>query len=243
MRIIVLCLLLCGCWQDDQYSTPLTVLASGQSNMCGRGPGGPSPVTADRRVTVWNNENELGEDGTEFISPPDFGNAPWGIGRWEGANNLAVWFADKAAKELERRVNLVLVCKGGRGLDSWDIDQDVYHEILNVYRLSNSPPADYFLWHQGDLSFTWTKEEYRESFLGLIDNLKSDGILSENVQVIAGGLARDEAEHINELFRELSEEYDYIHFASAEGLETMDGVHFTGESLYKFGPKYWHASR
>src|SRR5690349_5440754 len=63
----------------------LKILATGSSAISGYGTGGPSPLTCDSQVQVWNNTNELGADGTEFIAPPDFGNPPWHSG---GGNNM-----------------------------------------------------------------------------------------------------------------------------------------------------------
>lgn len=205
--------------------------------MVGLGTGGTSPLECNQRVKVWNNTNQLGDNGTGFISPPDFGSPPWSA---NGGNNLALWFAHHAAEH--SYVNLVVVAKGGVPISSWEDGQPVYQEIIDVYSLTAQPPADIFLWHQGESDwFRSTKEEYKTKFLDLISRLKADGILAERATVIVGELRDERAGHINEALVELANENDDIFFVSSEGLDDYDGVHYTGEALCEFGLRYYEA--
>lgn len=214
----------------------LTILASGQSNMCGRGIGGPSPLTADSRVQVWNNVNELVSDGTAFISVPDFANPPWYHG---GANNLALWFADAAARELGEDVKLVLVCKGAQPISLWRSDGEMYLAIKRIYQLTGLPPADVFLWHQGESNSTTAQCTYKLEFLNLLSRLRADGILAYNAPTIVGELRKASASDTSAALRQLATAHPDILFADADGIPDFDGTHFTGQGLYEFGLRYW----
>jgi hypothetical protein len=215
-----------------------TVLASGQSNMCGRGSGGPSPITADSRVKVWNNTNELIADGTAFIDPPDFGSPPW---HSSGANNLAIWFADAAAKALNNEVRLVLVCKGGQPISEWHPTQEMYQATVLNYLASGLPPADVFLWHQGESDKNTNPCNYKVKLSSLLSSLKNDGIVAHHAKMLVGELIYSEASLINEALEQMGTGVTdtYMRFVQADGLASYDGTHFTGQALHDLGLEYW----
>jgi hypothetical protein len=222
-------------------SHALTILASGQSNMCGRGTGGPSALTADSRVLVWNNANELINDGNAFISVPDFGNPPWHSG---GANNLALWFAHKAASEMEQEVRLVLVCRGARSLETWGAGQEMYEAMERIYLSTGEPPADVFLWHQGESDIDESACWYKTKFLNLLSRMRADGLLKYDAPAIVGTIAEDgddlslEIEFNSNLY-DLATAHPDILFVNADGLGLHDTKHFSGWSLYQLGIMYW----
>lgn len=214
----------------------LNILATGQSNMCGRGVGGPSALLADPRVMVWNNTNELGNDGTQFISVPDFGNPPW---HYSGANNLALWFADAAAQELNEDIKLVVVCKGDTSVVDWAAGGTMYNEIRAVYALTNLPPADVLLWHQGGSDAGMDPTYYKYMFMSAIHGLTIDSLIATDAVVIVGGNRSSAAAAINDALKGMAERHDYIMYTQQGGLNDFDGRHFTGQSLYDFGLRYW----
>ncbi len=218
----------------------MIILASGQSNMCGRGTGGPSPLTANPLVQVWNNENELISDGNAFIAVPDFSHPPWGMDRWTGANNLALWFADAAADELNEPVNLVIVCKGSQSISHWSATGDMYLATKRIYQLTGLPPADVFLWHQGESDKTQTDVSlYKLAFLNLLARLRADGLIKYDAMTLVGEIRKDDAAHINLALNNLGSSHPDITFVHSDGIADYDGTHYTGQGLYEFGLAYW----
>lgn len=215
----------------------MIILATGQSNMAGRGTGGPSPLTANPLVQVWNNANELGSDGNAFITPPALGNAPW---HSSGANNLSLWFAHAAANELNEPVYLVLIAKGSQSISHWSPTGDMYEAIKRIYALTGLPPADVLLWHQGESDKTMPDScPYKVAFLNMLSRLRADGIISYTAPALVGEIRKDDAAHINLALNNLGSSHPDINFVHSDGLPDYDGTHYTGQALYEFGLRYW----
>lgn len=225
------------------------VLATGQSNMLGRGFGGESPIKADSRVQVWNNRNEVSSTvGDAFIAPPAFGDRPWE--ETNDANNPAIWFCDRAAKELDDEVRLVFVAQGGRPISRWARGDTLYNNIENSYTASGLDPADVLLWAQGESDGTCAsctnigKAAYKSAFLTVVSNLRQDGFLAQDAPVIIGEIRWFEAQDINEALIELAQENANIFFAPSEGMRDYDDVHYEGASLVHLGRyRYWEQYR
>ncbi len=219
-------------------SQALNILASGQSNMCGRGTGGPSPLTANPLVSVWNNANYLVSDGDAFISPPALGNPPWTD---NGGNNLALWFADAAADTLNEEVNLILVCKGSQSINEWGIDDPMYGAVVRIYQATGLPPADVMLWHQGEADSTMTSCNYKLRLFNLVARLRAAGVLAYTAPVIMGELRYAPAQPINQALANIPTGQPDMYFVEADGLPDFDDVHYTGQALHDFGLRYWDA--
>lgn len=214
----------------------LKVLASGQSNMSGRGTNGPLFSTCDSRVTVWNNTNELGANGSAFVAPPAETNAPWDS---SGGNNLALWFCDRAAKELQETVKLVLVAVGATAISGWHPTSPgaVYSEIDAVMTASSLGAADVFLWHQGE-SDVGSEGSYAAAFATFIAALRSDGFLGASAPVIIGGLDSDSSyDTMNTTLAGIADD-ETTYFTSLEDLPSST-PHFTGPALHTIGQRYW----
>lgn len=212
--------------------------------MCGRGLGGPSPLTADARVQVWNNANELIDDGNAFIPVPDFSNPPWGMDRWAGANNLALWFADSAAQELNTDVRLVLVCRGARSLDSWMPGSEMYVAMKRIYELTGEPPADVFLWHQGEADTDQSACWYKTRFLRLLAYMRADGLLKYDAPAIVGSIVAsgdDQAFEtaFNNTLYSLASDHPDILYVNTSGTPLEYADHFDGQGLHDIGVEYW----
>lgn len=221
-----------------------TVGASGQSNMCGRGLNGPSPLTADARVQVWNNTNELIDDGNAFIPVPDFSTPPWGVDRWAGANNLALWFADAAAQELNTDVKLVLVCRGARSLQEWMPGGEMYTAYKRIYLSTGQPPADVFLWHQGESDIDESACWYKTRFLRLLAIMRADGLLKYDAPAIIGSIVigapnADLKTTFNNTLYSLAMDHPDILYVNTSGASLHDINHFSGPGLYVVGRLYW----
>lgn len=225
----------------------MIILSSGQSNAVGRGLYGKSPADADSRVTVWNNVNDADNVGSAFIAPPDFSTPPWSS---NGGNNAFVWFADRAAKELNEAVKLINVANGGLSIANWNPanPNNMYTRILANYAASSVPSADIFLWHQGENDGTGgdstSVASYKAQFLTLIAALRTSGVIKTDAPIIVGELRSSNASSINTAFIELAAENNLIYLANSAGLIDYDGVHYEGASLHQFGfNRYWDKYR
>ena len=123
-------------------------LASGQSNMVGRGAGGAS--TFSSLLKVWNNENDLTDLtalGNAWVSP-NLSQDPF-VG---GKNNLAVHAANQIALTTGEQVRLIIVAKGNTSIGQWfsaSIRQPMLYRISAVLAAANVTAVNGFWWHQG----------------------------------------------------------------------------------------------
>lgn len=213
------------------------VLATGQSNMLGAGEGGLAMDSAP--VTVWNNTNDLGANGTAWIPSPAEGNSPW---RTAGGNNLALWFCARLARETNEEVRLILVAKSGTPIADWAPPSGIlYAEILAVWAAANpGRAADVYLWHQGEGDSLTPEATYKAAWLNIRSSLISAGILSSSTLSVIGGLKTvSDVKHQNLA----AENADKIAFAPASDLPVYDvTTHFTGSALCTLGyDRFWRA--
>lgn len=222
----------------------IKVFASGQSNMLGRGTGGPSFSGVSSDVRVWNNINPLGSNGTSFVTA----SAAQAAGVFQDAdkNNLAVWFCDKLARTQLDTVDLTLVALGGGQISYWDpseVTWPMFNECVSVWTATGQGPADVFLWHQGEADVATAPSSYIAQFMALVQNLIDADVLSESTKIILGGIAED---------TEVDLAFNYSSllalcggmttYATSYQLGTTDGAHFTGQGLYMFGSRAYFSA-
>lgn len=218
----------------------IRVFASGQSNMTGRGTGGPDWASIDSRVRVWNNITPLGANGTAFVSAA----AARAAGTFQSfdRNNLGVWFCHRVAQIRDDTVDMTMVSRGGTLIEEWAPGATVpmLQECIDVYTATGQPPADIFLWMQGEGDDSLTPyNTYKTAFLNLVANLRAAGVLKTDAVVIMGevlpsGPSRQDFN--TNVIHTLAAENPDIYYAVAEGLTAYDvTTHFDGPSLYTFG--------
>lgn len=213
----------------------IKVFASGQSNMLGRGAGGPSFSGVSSDVRVWNNINPLGANGTSFVTASAAQAA--GVFQETDRNNMAVWFCDKLARTQFDTVDLTLVALGGGQIAYWApgaMTWPMLSECISVWAATGQEPADVFLWHQGESDLT--NSTYRTQFKQLVANLIEGGVLKPSTVIVLGGIAEDGAPEVafnrNKLQTLCGKK---TAFANSHLAPTYDTVHFTGQGLYYFG--------
>lgn len=223
------------------------VFVSGQSNVLGRGTGGPSLSLVSADVSVWNSVNPLGSLGTAFVSA----SSAQAAGTFENTdrNNLAVWFCDRLSKHLNDDVEMVIAARGNSSITLWDPSEATFpmlQSCIDVYAQSGAPPADIFLWHQGEANVsTPSYTDYKTAFLALVQNLKNAGVIASNATVLIGELIPENANRINfnrEALLELAQENDFIFLANSQGMQTFDGTHFDAPALYRMGAEKYFAA-
>lgn len=213
----------------------IKVFASGQSNMLGRGTGGPSFSGVSSDVRVWNNINPLGANGTAFVTASAAQAA--GVFQETNRNNMAVWFCDKLARTQFDDVDLTLVALGGGQIAYWapgEVTWPMLNECIAVWAATGQEPADVFLWHQGESDLA--NPTYRAQFGQLIENLIAGGVLKASTLILLGGIAEDSAADVafnqDQLQAMCGGKTTY---ANSYLAPTYDTVHFTGQALYYFG--------
>lgn len=212
------------------------IVGSGQSNCIGRGKGGPSFSGLSSRVRVWNNENPLGADGTAFVVPteasPTFDP--------NGANNLGVWFCNSLALLLNDDIRYTMIARGGSGIGSWTpgASTGMLQEMIDVWGATAQPPADIFIWHQGEANDEQDFAYYNPRWVGLVSDLTNAGVINASTIIIVGGLCQDTPARINfnnTVLKQLAANDPRLFYADSDGLTSYDGTHFTGQSLYTHG--------
>lgn len=222
----------------------IKVFASGQSNMLGRGTGGPAFSGVSANVRVWNNINPLGANGTAFVTASAAQAA--GVFQDTDKNNLAVWFCDKLARTQGDTVDLTLVALGGAQIAYWDpaeVTWPMFNECVSVWTATGQGPADVFLWHQGEADISTPSTSYMAQFQALVQNLINAGVLKESTRIILGGIAEDTAADLafnyNSLLPLCGSGTTY---ATSYQLTTTDTAHFTGQGLYMFGSRTYFSA-
>lgn len=221
-----------------------SVILMGQSNMSGRGfMNEVEPIEHDRikvlRCGKWNALN-----GAVSSEGPRCG------------TSLSESFALRYAEDHpEDWIGLVPCSYCGSSLAQWGVGEVLYEHAVAMTKLAQrTSTVVAILWHQGECECRdYLYHSYRERFLAFMDQFRKDTGL-EDVPVIVGGLGeylvnktntlRDYKllYSINEQLRKMSEELDYVGYASSEGLGcNPDNVHFNAKSLREFGLRYYDA--
>ena len=223
-------------------------LMIGQSNMAGRGDFGEVPEIQNRLCKMLRNGRwqPMGEP----INPDRrvFGEFHSGVG-------LAASFADEYAKHLEEKIGLIPCADGGTCLAEWQPGEILYdHAVMQAKLAQRSSEIVGILWHQGE-SDSDTMENvtaYREKFLRMLSSLIKDLSLPSDIPVVIGelgdfvGAYKDGmlpySKEINAVLTKLSDDFDNIAIASAQGLTCKDdGIHFNSTSYRTLGERYFDA--
>lgn len=222
----------------------IKVFASGQSNMLGRGTGGPALSGVSANVRVWNNVNPLGSNGTAFGTAAQAQAA--GTFQLTDRNNLAVWFCDRLARTQFDTVDLTLVARASSPIAYWAPGEATYpmlQECIDVWAATGQGPADVFLWHQGENNVN-DVASYAAWFEALRSNLIAGGVISANTIVLVGGLVQSDAPK-HAFTRRCALQLAAKHkrgFAHSYGLTSDDGAHFDGASLYAMGARRYFSA-
>ena len=218
----------------------------GQSNMAGRGDFGEVAQIDNPLCTMLRNGR--------FIPMREPINPDRGIfDYFHSGVGLAASFADEYAKHYGEEIGLIPCADGGTRIEEWQPGEILYdHAVAQAKLAQRSAEIIGILWHQGE-SDSDSEEKmraYRLRFLHMISSLLRDLSLPESTPIITGELGefvsryKDGAcvyyKDINGIFHALSDEYDNIGVASAEGLPCKeDGIHFTSAAYRTLGKRYF----
>ena len=221
-------------------------LMIGQSNMAGRGDFGEvaeiqNPLCKMLRNGKWIPMREpINPDRGIF----DYFHS--GVG-------LAASFADEYAKHFNEEIGLIPCADGGTMLSEWQPGEILYDHAVAMAKLAQrSAEIVGILWHQGESDSNSEEKArlYRSRFLYMISSLLRDLSLPESTPIVMGDLGEFVARYkdgtyvyhkdINAIFHALSDEYENIGVASAQGLPCKeDGIHFTSAAYRTLGKRYF----
>ena len=223
-------------------------LMIGQSNMAGRGDFGEVPEIQNHLCKMLRNGRW--QPMSEPINPDRrfFGEFHSGVG-------LAASFSDEYAKYFDEKIGLIPCADGGTRLAEWQPGEILYdHAVMQARLAQRSSEIVGILWHQGesDSDTIENVNAYREKFLRMISALIKDLSLPSDIPVVIGelgdfvGAYKDGmlpySKEINAVLTEISDDFDNIAIASAQGLTCKDdGIHFNSASYRILGVRYFES--
>ena len=166
--------------------------------------------------------------------------------------SLAESFAEAYVKKYGVDVGLICCADGGTSLDQWQRGELLYDNAVAQARLAaRSSTIVGVLWHQGETDCArglW--DTYGERLEKMMRSLREDlgldtvpFILGEIGDYLAECPISENLKHygrINEQLRTVAASNENVGCASARGLTSNpDLLHFSAESLYEFGLRYF----
>ena len=171
-----------------------------------------------------------------------------------------VCFAESFAREYARAhsetaVGIIPCADGGTQISQWLPGEILFDNAVNCAKIAmRTSVLKGILWHQGENDcFDEKYTLYAERFKRVMNEMRAE-LDRPDLPIVIGGLGGflanfekypDVARNyvrINEILRQLGEEYPHCAFASAEGLgANPDNLHFNVKALEKFGVRYYRA--
>ncbi|MFC4668926.1 sialate O-acetylesterase [Seohaeicola nanhaiensis] len=247
-----------------------TSLVLGQSNARGIGGSTGGDQSASPLVELWNS-NASGStyaQGNAF-NVAAFGTAPLNIGSsgaW--ANNLGFHFAKAMGERTGNRQYQIQVAMGGHAVEAFirntDLStngwtRDVSDENLNAAmktalaaampQVPGAPTKlNAVIIHQGEANLGEQVELFARKWIVVLQDLKDTGWIDEQTVIVFGELCpvpenTYALRHLNAL-RRIQMDWPNVKIARSVGLTSFEAanVHFSGESLAKFGARYADAA-
>jgi hypothetical protein len=215
-------------------SDPIYILASGQSNTYGNGPGGAWDISP--LVKVWNNANnhfDLADLGTGWITPV-YGQKPFRA----NSNNQSVQAANFLARLTGRPVQLIMTAYDAQSISKWHdgtATGPMYARTMAILAAAGVTNIDWFLWNQGSGDED-TTATYAIRWDAFIAQLTADGVISADTPIVTNETAH--APLINKVLQQIADADPRCEMAKIGHLPTVEGIHFTGPALVRSG---WEA--
>ena len=165
---------------------------------------------------------------------------------------LAESFAEAYAKKYDVDVGLIPCADGGTSLERWKVGDVLFDNAVNCAKLAQRTSVIVgVLWHQGEADCSeQLYSTYAERFQIIMDAFRRELDLHD-VPFILGGLGdflKDRTTdpvlanypYVNEQLKLVAQKNPLVGYVSAEGLTSNpDNLHFSAESLYHFGIRYF----
>lgn len=165
-------------------------------------------------------------------------------------------FGELCAEYNGEPVGIIPCAMGNTSLSQWQPGENLYDHTVAICKIAQrESEIAGVLWHQGEADCGDDLYPlYKEKLMNIINSLRKDLSL-DKVPFLLGGLGEylekrcDEPYFetkfknyikINEILQSLEKEDPYIGYVSSEGLTSNpDLLHFTAQSLYTFGERYF----
>lgn len=251
---------------NDASSTNYDVyLIGGQSNMDGRGYNSDLTGTKSIWAQPQNNvliyyANPVNLDATNptyntgwqtlapgFSVPPGFsGTLP--SARFGPEISFAKTIASQSGNH---RIALIKVTQSGTSLSGdWRPSTGyMYATLTNFVRIALQQLRDQgasctlrgLIWHQGESDTSGSAAlNYETNLTELIHSVRSDlGIT--NLPFVVGEIATNKTEVVRQAQFNVAQNVPFVGFASADGLTTVDGTHFTSDGVLILGQRFVNA--
>lgn len=219
-------------------------LMLGQSNMAGRGfLHEVDPIYNEKIKMLRNGQWQMMTEPINYDRPVS-GVSP------------AASFADAWTKtHPDEEIGLIPCAEGGSSLNDWHPEGILFQHALSEARFAlRSSEICGILWHQGESdSYGSLHETYYEKFALIIETLRHELNLKDEVPLILGGLGdflgktgfgqhATEYRQVNEQLQRYANEHPNCYFVTAADLTAnADGIHIDAVSQRKFGYRYFEA--
>jgi hypothetical protein len=208
-------------------------LLIGQSNMSGR-----APIASDEKALIPGCWLLNGKDAWEPAANPL--NRYSTVEKTDVVNGLnpGYTFARAMSKrDASVSIGLVVNAKGGTSIKEWKKGGKLYDEAVRRARKAQETGAlKGILWHQGESDDK--DAQYLDKLKALIGDLRRD--LSDKDLPFAAGQVND-VKLINDQIARLPREVPSTGYAAADGLKTLDLLHFDAPSIRLLGDRYAEA--
>lgn len=221
-------------------------LMIGQSNMAGRGDFNEvepitNPLCYMLRMGRWQAMSEpVNPDRAIFNTS------------FHSGVNLCSSFADRFAKQFNKKIGLIPCADGGTTISQWQEGEVLFEHAVFMAKLAmRVSKLGGILWHQGesdcnDINYPLYKERLIRMIFAIRKALGEGDIpfifgeVSENIS--SKWNLGDYPKKMNALLKEIQEEVPNCRLVSANGLTLKpDGIHFDSVSLREFGNRYFDA--
>lgn len=225
--------------ESNIASDGITVLAMGQSNMLGSRKAITGDKTKNSKVFI---QNRI----TQEWEVADLSNIEhFPLRAQYNSNNLAFHFSKRLQEETGKDVYLVMSARGGHSIRYWSIWEGAspgYQFFLKEAHDSNIENIDILLWLQGESDNLMSEANYTFEFDRLLGRIQSSPFWKKPFVTIVWELAETQLGLYgqNTFFRTLNSDVrPWTTVSPTANLPTVDGLHFSGESLVEIGYNYF----
>jgi hypothetical protein len=215
----------------------ITILAVGQSNMCGHFTGG-GDYSTNANVKVWNGSAWVIADLMQepFLEQDLFNTKP--------NNNLAFHFAKQLQEDTDNEIRIITSFHTGQPIEYWNTGGAAWTALTGKISSSSTSKIDIILFMQGEANKNETASSYAEKFNTFLTNIRNLSEVADNVPFVCGELKEGTIYSVQNAFFDNIRSYvtdNFVVTAKTKELPVDGGVndtfaiHYSGASLVKMG--------
>jgi len=222
-----------GVWRQTEWydflsgyfgvAKPITILATGQSNMqssCS----GTGDLSTNTYLYRW-----------------DSGTSTW-VTTAFSATNPAIAFARSYIEKYNAPVRIFHYAVGGTAIAQWQTGGSMYNTIVAYLAAAGNPQVDGVLWHQGEADPALTEDGYYAAFYQMVTTYRGLAWFAPRRPWLVGGLypGSGSTKKQDNALRRIGVDGDpYTAYVNAEGLSSADALHFRCGAIDTLGRRYF----